>query len=53
MPDNYGCRDLRLAHNKIDKRVRNFEEDRWRDMGAVFITFTVYPALDGVLVVDR
>ena len=37
----------------MDKRIRDFEEDRWRDMGAVFFTFAVYPALDGVWVMDR
>jgi hypothetical protein len=48
------CRlNFRLANSKLEKRMRNFEEDRWRDMGVVMITFVVHSALDGAMVVDK
>jgi hypothetical protein len=46
-------RRFSLAVTKLDKRIQEFQEDRWRDMGAVLLTFAVYTQPDGVLVVDR
>jgi hypothetical protein len=43
----------RLADKALDKKIRNFEQDRWRDMGVVMLTFEVHEGLDGALVVDR
>jgi hypothetical protein len=42
-----------LAHKTLEKRIKNFEQDRWRDMGVVMLTFEVHEGLDGALVVDR
>ncbi|KAF8804320.1 hypothetical protein BYT27DRAFT_7213959 [Phlegmacium glaucopus] len=33
--------------------AKQFQEERWHDMGAVFLTFSVYTHPDGRLVVDR
>jgi hypothetical protein len=42
-----------MAETNLDKRIQQFAEDRWRDMGAVFVTLAVYTSRDGQLVVDR
>ena len=46
------CRNS-IAVKNIHKRIEQFEEERWRDMGAIFLTFAVYTHPDGRLVVDR
>lgn len=42
-----------LAAAKLDMRIEQFEQQRWLDMGAVFLTFSVVTHPDGQLVVDR
>ena len=41
------------AANKMETRIRHFEDERWIEMGALFLTFVVYTQPDGQLVVDR
>ena len=48
----YAVPFLSLAFKNLDKRVEQFEEERWRDMGAVFLNFAVYAQPDGHLVID-
>jgi hypothetical protein len=41
------------AVTKLETRIQQFEEERWREMGALLLTFVVYTQPDGQLVVDR
>lgn len=42
----------RLAVKNLDKRIDQFEGERWRDMGAVFLNFAIFTQPDGRLVID-
>jgi hypothetical protein len=41
-----------LVEKNLDKRMDRFLEERWRDMGAVFLTFAVYTTPDGRYAVE-
>ena len=45
-------RHVSIADKHLERQVDKFHNERWRDMGAVFLTFAVYTLPDGRLVVD-
>jgi hypothetical protein len=49
----FAVRRYSRAVTKLETRIQQFEEERWREMGALLLTFVVYTQPDGQLVVDR